>query len=261
MDALTSQANVAGYKAVLVAADAYPRYFPLLMTAAGTARPAEVLVLGAGVAGLAAIGTAHRLGAVVRGYDVRNEVRGEVESLGATFLDLPLPGDLHGAGRGGYARALTADEQATQREALAAATARHDVVITTAQVPGHRPPLLVTEETVKAMRPGSVLVDLAASPLGGNVEISVPDETVVTPGGVTVIGAGNLPAAMPAAASTAYARNVAALLGHLVRDGALVVDLADEIQAGVVISHAGRVVQPATAAVLAAHPADPEPGA
>jgi NAD(P) transhydrogenase subunit alpha len=182
-----------------------------------------------------------------------------VESLGATFLD--LPGAPSGAGQGGYARALTADELAAQREALAAATARHDVVITTAQVPGHRPPLLVTEETVKAMRPGSVLVDLAASPLGGNVEISVPDETVVTPGGVTVIGAGNLPAAMPAAASTAYARNIAALLGHLARDGALVVDLADEIQAGVVIAHAGGVVQPATAAVLAAPPAGPEPGA
>lgn len=258
MDALTSQANVAGYKAVLVAADAYPRYFPLLMTAAGTARPAEVLVLGAGVAGLAAIGTAHRLGAVVRGYDVRPEARAEVESLGAGFLDLAVVVD--GAGQGGYARALTADELVAQREALAAATIRHDVVITTAQVPGRRPPLLVTEETVKAMRPGSVLVDLAASPLGGNVEVSVPGETVVTAGGVSVIGAGNLPASMPAAASTAYARNITALLGQLIHDGALAVDLTDEIQAGVVITHAGKVVQPATAALLAHSPAGPEPG-
>ncbi|ABD12304.1 NAD/NADP transhydrogenase alpha subunit [Frankia casuarinae] len=264
MDALTSQANVAGYKAVLVAADAYPRYFPLLMTAAGTARPAEVLVLGAGVAGLAAIGTAHRLGAVVRGYDVRPEARGEVTSLGASFLDLGGPdlgGVAGGAGQGGYARALTAEELAGQQEALAAAVARHDVVITTAQVPGRRPPLLVTEEAVKTMRPGSVVVDLAASPLGGNVEISAPDETVVTAGGVTVIGAGNLPALMPAAASAAYARNVAALLGHLVHDGALTIDTADEIQAGVVITHAGRVVHPATAALLTGGSAESQSGA
>ncbi|WP_007509593.1 NAD(P) transhydrogenase subunit alpha [Frankia saprophytica] len=264
MDALMSQANVAGYKAVLVAADASPRYFPLLMTAAGTACPAEVLVLGAGVAGLAAIGTAHRLGAVVRAYDIRPAARGEVESLGAAFLDLAAASDdglggpggvggvvMGGAERGGHARALTAGEQAAQREAIAAVVARHDVVITTAQLPGRRPPLLVTEQAVHAMRPGSVVVDLAAGPRGGNVEISAPDETIVTAGGVTVIGAGNLPATIPSAASTAYARNVAALLGLLVSDGALAVDLTDEIQAGVVITHAGSVVQPATAALLA----------
>ncbi len=249
MDALTSQANLAGYKAVLVAANAYPRYFPLLMTAAGTARPAEVLVLGAGVAGLAAIGTAHRLGALVRGYDVRPQARGEVTSLGATFLD--LPGVAGAAGQDGYARALTADELLRQQEALAAATVRHDVVITTAQVPGHRPPLLLTEKTIKMMRPGSVVVDLAASALGGNAEISVPDETVVTDNGVTVIGAGNLPAAVPAAASTAYARNICALLEYMVRDGALAVDTTDEIQGGIVVTHAGAVVHPATAAALA----------
>jgi NAD(P) transhydrogenase subunit alpha len=259
MDALTSQANVAGYKAVLVAAEAYPRYFPLLMTAAGTARPAEVLVLGAGVAGLAAIGTAHRLGAVVRGYDVRPQARGEVISLGATFLD--LPGVATRTGEGGYAPVLTPDELVAQQEALAAATVRHDVVITTAQVPGHRPPLLVTEETVKAMRPGSVVVDLAASPLGGNVEISVPGGTVVTDGGVTVIGASNLPASMPAAASTAYARNITALLGHLVRDGALTIDLDDEIQAGVVVTYAGKVVHPAIAASVVGSPSADTPGA
>jgi len=260
MDALTSQANVAGYKAVLVAADAYPRYFPLLMTAAGTARPAEVLVLGAGVAGLAAIGTAHRLGAVVRGYDVRPQARGEVTSLGASFLDLDTEAVASGAGEGGYARALTGDESAAQQEALAAAIARHDVVITTAQVPGRRPPLLVTDEAVKEMRPGSVVVDLAASALGGNVECSVPEATVVTDNGVTVIGAGNLPAAMPAAASTAYARNITALLAHLIHDGAFTVDPTDEIQAGVLVTHAGRVVHPATAALLAqAQPAESSP--
>src|SRR6185369_670346 len=167
-------------------------------------------------AGLAAIGTAHRLGAVVRGYDVRPQARGEVTSLGASFLDLDTEAVASGAGEGGYARALTGDESAAQQEALAAAIARHDVVITTAQVPGRRPPLLVTDEAVKEMRPGSVVVDLAASALGGNVECSVPEATVVTDNGVTVIGAGNLPAAMPAAASTAYARNITALLAHLI---------------------------------------------
>jgi NAD(P) transhydrogenase subunit alpha len=278
MDALTSQANVAGYKAVLVAAGAYPRYFPLLMTAAGTARPAEVLVLGAGVAGLAAIGTAHRLGAVVRGYDVRPETRGEVTSLGAAFLDLavatpgaaaaaPGAGAAGGAG-GGYAPALAADAQLALQEALAAAVVRHDVVIATAQVPGRRPPLLVTEKTIKGMRPGSVVVDVAASPLGGNVEISVPGETVVAGNGVTVIGADNLPASMPSAASAAYARNVAALLDHLTAGagaGGLAVDVTDEIQAGVVVAHAGELVHPATAAAAAperpADAGDAEPAA
>jgi NAD(P) transhydrogenase subunit alpha len=254
MDALTSQANVAGYKAVLVAAGAFARFFPLLITAAGTARPAEVLVLGAGVAGLQAIGTARRLGAVVSGYDVRPAAKGDVESLGATFLTVGAV--TGGDASGGYARALTEAEQRAQQDELNAHIARHDVVITTAQVPGKRPPLLVTAQAIKDMRPGSVIVDLASSPLGGNVELSEPEETVTTDNGITIIGAGNLPATMPTAASAAYARNVSALLGHMVRDGALAIDTTDEIQAGVVISHGGKVTNKAVAEVL-----DPTPAA
>ncbi|HEX6497494.1 MAG TPA: Re/Si-specific NAD(P)(+) transhydrogenase subunit alpha [Micromonosporaceae bacterium] len=247
MDALTSQANVAGYKAALLAANVFGRYFPMLVTAAGTARPARVLVLGAGVAGLQALGTARRLGAVVAGYDVRPEARAEVESVGAAFLDL---GPVGGAGEGGYARALTPEEQQAQQASLAEKIASYDIVITTAQVPGRRPPLLVTADAVKAMAPGSVVVDLAASDLGGNVELSQPERTVVTDNGVTVIGAGNLPATVPTAASTAYSRNLTALLTHLVHDGKLRIDLTDEIQAGVVVTHDGQVVHPATARVL-----------
>ncbi|MEU6381914.1 NAD(P) transhydrogenase subunit alpha [Streptomyces sp. NPDC046909] len=232
MDALTSQASVAGYKAALLAADSYDRFFPMLTTAAGTMRPAQVLVLGAGVAGLQAIATARRLGGVVTAYDVRPESRGEVESLGARFLDIQRePGTGSGAGQGGYARELTEEEQRAQREALEAHIARSDVVITTAQVPGRTPPLLVTSEVLGRMAAGSVVIDLAASGLGGNVADSAPDKTVVLDNGVTVVGAGRLPSAMPTAASTAYARNLVALLRHLVRDGALVLDPADEITA------------------------------
>jgi H+-translocating NAD(P) transhydrogenase subunit alpha len=248
MDAVTSQANVAGYKAVLVAANAFERYFPLLITAAGTARPAQVLVLGAGVAGLQAIGTARRLGAVVRAYDVRPAARGEVSSLGASFVELHSVADA--TGEGGYARPLTDPEQQAQRLELAEHIARHDVVITTAQVPGRRPPLLVTDEAVKAMAPGSVIVDLAASPLGGNVAGSQPGRTVVTDDGVTVIGADNLPATMPTAASTAYSRNISALVLHLLRDGRLAIDPTDEIQAAVLLTHDGSVVHPAIAGTL-----------
>ncbi len=248
MDALTSQSNVAGYKSVLVAASAYGRFFPLLITAAGTARPAKVLILGTGVAGLQAIGTARRLGAVVSAYDVRPTTKAEVESLGATFVELTSVGPA--AGEGGYARALTEDERQAQQQELADHIARHDVVITTAQVPGRRPPLLVTADAVKSMAAGSVVVDMAASPLGGNVSGSVPDEEVVTENGVTLIGAGNLPATMPTAASAAYSRNISALLLHMTRDGALVIDPADDIQAGVVITHEGHVIHPATAALL-----------
>ncbi len=247
MDALTSQANVAGYKAVLVAADAFARYFPMLVTAAGTARPARVLVLGVGVAGLQAIGTARRLGAVVSAYDIRPESRDEARSVGATFLDIDTVG---GPAEGGYARALTDEERRAQQEALVRHVARHDVVITTAQVPGRQPPLLVTDEAVKAMAPGSVVVDLAAGPLGGNVAGVQPARTVVTDNGVTLVGAGNLPAEVPTAASAAYSRNVTALLRHLVRDGVLAIDLTDEIQAGVVVAHGGRVVHPAVARLL-----------
>lgn len=232
MDALTSQASVAGYKAALLAADSYDRFFPMLTTAAGTMRPAQVLVLGAGVAGLQTIATARRLGAVVSAYDVRPASRGEVESLGARFLDIQSPPEgKHGTELGGYARELTEQEQRAQREALDTHIARSDIVITTAQVPGRKPPLLVTAAVVERMKPGSVVVDLAASELGGNVEGSEPDKTVVLDGGVTLIGAGHLPSAMATAASTAYARNLVALLGHLVRDGDLNLDPADEITA------------------------------
>jgi NAD(P) transhydrogenase subunit alpha len=248
MDALSSQANVAGYKAVLIAADEFGRFFPLLMTAAGTARPAKLLVLGAGVAGLQAIGTARRLGAVVSGYDVRPAAAADVESVGAKFIELTSVGPA--VGEGGYARALTEEERAAQQDELARHIARHDVVITTAQVPGRRPPLLVTEDALKAMAPGSVVVDMGASTLGGNVAGSVPGETIVTAAGVTVIGAGNLPASVPTAASAAYSRNISAVLLHMTRDGNLAIDLDDEIQAGVVITYDGKIVQQATASLL-----------
>jgi NAD(P) transhydrogenase subunit alpha len=245
MDALSSQANIAGYKAAIVAAGEFGRFFPLLITAAGTARPAKVLVLGTGVAGLQAIGTARRLGAVVSAYDVRPETKTEVESLGASFIELTSVGAA--SGEGGYARALTEEERQSQQDELAGHIARHDVVITTAQVPGRRPPVLVNADALKSMTPGSVIVDMGASPLGGNVEGSQAGETVVTENGVTIIGAGNLPSTMPAAASAMYARNVSALLLYLVKDGSLTVDLDDELQRGVVITHEGRVVHPALA--------------
>ena len=242
MDALSSQANIAGYKAALVAATEFGRFFPLLITAAGTARPAKVLVLGVGVAGLSAIGTARRLGALVSAYDVRPETRTEAESVGATFIELASVGPA--AGEGGYARALTDDERLAQQEELAAHIARHDVIITTAQVPGRRPPLLVTDDALKAMAAGSVIVDMGASALGGNVVGSVPDQTIVTEHGVTIVGAGALPSSMPAAASAMYARNVSALLLYLIKDGELVLDPADELQAGVVITSGGAIVHP-----------------
>lgn len=249
MDALSSQASAAGYKAVLVAAEHYDRFFPMLMTAAGTSKPAAVLVLGAGVAGLQAIGTARRLGAVVSGYDVRPAARDEVKSLGAKFIELKA--GIAGAGEGGYARELTAEERQAQQQELAEHIARHDIVITTAQVPGRVPPVLVTADTVARMRPGSVVVDLAASRLGGNVEGSTPGETVLTSNGVQLVGAPNLPARLATSASQALSRNMAALVQHLVSDGELVIDLDDEIQRGVVISHGGEIVSPAVAAVAA----------
>jgi NAD(P) transhydrogenase subunit alpha len=240
MDALTSQAAIAGYKAALVAADAYGGYFPMLMTAAGTAKPAQVLVLGVGVAGLAAIGTCRRLGALVTGYDIRPESREEVRSLGARFLD--LAGVAEGSGAGGYARALTEAERTAQQAALQQRIGEFDVVITTAQVPGRRPPSLVTTEAVKGMRPGSVLVDLAAGPLGGNVAGSQPDRTVTVADGVRIIGAGNLPAAMAPGASAAYARNIAAVLAHLLPAGTPVIDPDDEVTGPMLVAHDGKVV-------------------
>ncbi len=205
-------------------------------------------MLGAGVAGLQAIGTARRLGALVTGYDVRPASKGEVESLGATFLEFTSV--TNAAGEGGYARELTAEERDAQQAELAAHIARHDVVITTAQVPGRKPPLLVTDDAVKQMAAGAVIVDMGASALGGNVAGSRPGETVVTGNGVTIIGAQNLPSTVPTAASNAYSRNVSALLLHMISDGALAIDTSDEIQAGVVITHDGQVVHPAVAKLL-----------
>jgi H+-translocating NAD(P) transhydrogenase subunit alpha len=248
MDALSSQANVGGYKAVLIAANAFGRYFPLLTTAAGTAKPANVLVLGIGVAGLQAIGTARRLGAVVKAYDVRSETKEQAQSLGAQFLVLKSVGDASGSG--GYARELTADERTAQQDELNGYIGGMDVVITTAQVPGRRPPVLVTAAAVGLMKPGSVIVDMAASSLGGNCELSRVGETVVTDNGVTIIAPDNLPATMPAGSSAFYARNIAALLLHFVKEGTMDYDFDEEITAGTVITHDGAVVQAATRKLL-----------
>lgn len=248
MDVLSSQANVGGYRAVLLAANEYGRYFPLLTTAAGTARPANVLVLGIGVAGLQAIATARRLGAIVKAYDVRSETKEQAESLGATFIVLKSVADASGAG--GYARELTAQEREAQQKELNDHISGMDVVITTAQVPGRRPPLLVTAAAVKGMRSGSVIVDMAASLLGGNVEMSKADEQVVTDNGVTILAPTNLPATMPAGASQFYARNLSAFLLHLLKDGELNLDMADEITVATVITHDGVVVQEQTKKLL-----------
>jgi NAD(P) transhydrogenase subunit alpha len=239
MDALSSQANVGGYKAVLLGANEFGRYFPLLTTAAGTAKPANILILGIGVAGLQAIGTARRLGAVVKAYDVRPETREQAESLGAQFVTLKTQIDATGAG--GYARELTADERAAQQAELNEVIGGMDVVITTAQVPGRKPPVLVTAEAVSKMKPGSVIVDMAASALGGNCELSRAGETVVTENLVTILAPENLPATMPIGASAFYARNLSSLLLQLVKDGALNLDPADEIAGPVTITHGGEI--------------------
>jgi NAD(P) transhydrogenase subunit alpha len=248
MDVLSSQANVGGYRAVLLAANEYGRYFPLLTTAAGTARPANVLVLGIGVAGLQAIATARRLGSVVKAYDVRSETKEQAESLGAQFIVLKSVTDA--SGTGGYARELTAEEREAQQKELNDHIGGMDIVITTAQVPGRRPPLLVTAQAVKGMKSGSVIVDMAASALGGNVELSKPDEKVVTDNGVTILAPTNLPATMPAGASQFYARNLSAFLLHLIKDGKLNLDLEDEITKATVITLDGAVVQEATKKLL-----------
>ncbi len=227
MDALSSQATVSGYKSALIAADRLPRFFPMLMTAAGTIPPAKVLVLGAGVAGLQAIATARRLGAVVSGFDVRAAVREQVESLGATFLDLGVQGE---ETDGGYARELTADQQVAQQAELQARIPSFDAVITTAAIPGRPAPTLVTAEAVRGMRAGSVIVDLAAE-TGGNCELTRPGEEVEE-SGVTIVGLTNLPSLMPTHASQLLSRNVAALLGLIVTDGAVSLDWDDEIVSG-----------------------------
>ena len=237
MDALSSQASAAGYKAVLMAGERLGKFFPMMMTAAGTVAPARVLVMGAGVAGLQAIATARRLGAVVSSYDVRPAVKEEVQSLGATFIELQLEAQ---AGEGGYAREQSEEFLRKQRELIGEHVARSDVVITTAAVPGRRAPLLVTGDMVRAMRPGSVIVDLA-SETGGNVELTKAGEDVDV-NGVTIIGTRNIPSTMPLATSQLYARNVANLLLHLVKDGAIDLDFEDEITKGACVTHEGEIV-------------------
>jgi proton-translocating NAD(P)+ transhydrogenase subunit alpha len=249
MDALSSQANIAGYKAVLIAAESLPKFFPMLMTAAGTVFAARILVIGAGVAGLQAIATARRLGAQVWGYDVRTVVKEQVESLGAKFLEFDL-GVADAEDKGGYAKALSADAARRQQEMLGEKTKDFDVVVTTALVPGRTAPRLVTKETVAGMRPGSVIVDLAAE-AGGNCELTEPDRVVVKHG-VTIHGPTNLPATVPVHASQLYARNVTELLGELVKDRALKLDFEDEIVKGACVTHAGAIVNDAVKASLAA---------
>jgi NAD(P) transhydrogenase subunit alpha len=236
MDALSSQATVSGYKAALIAADRLPRFLPMLMTAAGTVPPAKVLVLGAGVAGLQAIATARRLGAVVSGFDVRPVVREQVESLGAAFLDLGVIGE---ETEGGYARELTADEQRTQQEQLEQRIPDFDAVITTAAIPGRAAPRLIPAGAVRAMRPGSVIVDLAAE-TGGNCELTRPGEEF-SEGGVTIVGLTNLPSTMAYDASRLYSRNVTALVQHLAPEGELRLDFEDEIVAGACVTRREEV--------------------
>jgi H+-translocating NAD(P) transhydrogenase subunit alpha len=237
MDALSSQASAAGYKAVLMAAGRLGKFFPMMMTAAGTVAPARVLVMGAGVAGLQAIATARRLGAVVSAYDVRTAVKEEVHSLGATFIELPLETQ---EGEGGYAREQSEEFLRKQRELIGEHVAKSDVVITTAAIPGRRAPLLVTADMVKTMRPGSVIVDLAAE-TGGNVELTKAGEDVEV-GEVIIIGTRNVPSTMPLHASQLLARNVSNLFLHLLKDGAITIDFEDEITKGCCVTHGGEIV-------------------
>src|SRR5215813_4465243 len=249
MDALSSQANIAGYKAVLIAAESLPKFFPMLMTAAGTVFAARVLVIGAGVAGLQAIATARRLGAQVWGYDVRPVVKEQVESLGAKFLEFDL-GISDAEDAGGYARALSAEQSRRQQELLDEKMKEFDVVVTTALVPGRPAPRLVPAETVAGMQAGSVIVDLAAE-AGGNCELTEPDQEVVRHG-VTIHGPTNLPATMPVHASQLYARNVTELLREFIKDGALALQFDDEVIKGACVTHGGTIVNEAVAATLAA---------
>jgi NAD(P) transhydrogenase subunit alpha len=247
MDALSSQANIAGYRAALIGAQELGRYYPMLMTAAGTIRPATVLVLGAGVAGLQAIATARRLGAVVQGFDVRAAVKEQVQSLGAKFLEFDLGGDLEG--EGGYAKELTPEQQERQQELMAEAIGKVDVVITTALVPGRRAPILVTEEAVKLMKPGSVIVDLAGEQ-GGNCELSEPGQSIVRHN-VKILAPLNVPSTMAEHASALYARNVEALLELMVKDGNLELDFEDEVIAGACITRGGEIVHEGAKAAAA----------
>lgn len=240
MDAMSSQAMISGYKAVLLAANTLTKMFPMFMTAAGTVAPAKVFVIGAGVAGLQAIATAKRLGALVEAYDVRPAVREQVESVGARFLALDLDTKAS-EDKGGYAKGMDEEFYSAQRKLMAQAVAGTDVVITTAAVPGKKSPILITREMVHAMRPGSVIVDLAAE-RGGNCEATRPDESVVEKG-VTVLGPTNLPAEVPFHASQMYSRNMTELLTYLLKDGALRLDPADEIVREMLVTSDGEVVQ------------------
>ncbi len=254
MDTLSSQATVGGYKAVLIAAERLPKFMPLLTTAAGTVRPAKGIVMGAGVAGLMAIGTARRLGAVVEATDVRPAVKEQVQSLGGTFLEVEMTDEEKAKAEtaGGYATEMSDDYKRRQAELIAERVKEADFVITTALIPGRPAPKLVTDAMVASMKPGSVIVDMAAE-MGGNVEGTEPGKEIVRHG-VKVIGLTNLPATMPGSATQMYAKNIQTLIKHLVKDGEINVDLDDEITRGATITHAGKVVHEATAKALGIEP-------
>jgi NAD(P) transhydrogenase subunit alpha len=241
MDVLSSQANLAGYKAVIMAANSIPKIFPMLMTAAGTITPARVFVVGAGVAGLQAIATARRLGAVVSAYDVRPVAKEQVESLGARFVQLPVPTET-AQDAGGYAKALGAEFYAKQAELMTSVVAESDVVITTAAIPGQKAPILITAAMVEQMQPGSVLVDLAAE-RGGNCELTRPGETTIVHG-VSILGPLNIPATVAHHASQLFSKNIATFLLNMIKDAAINIDISDEIVVGTLLTNDGKVVHP-----------------
>jgi NAD(P) transhydrogenase subunit alpha len=247
MDALSSQAAAAGYKAALLAADALDKFLPMLTTAAGTIRPAQVLVIGAGVAGLQAIATSRRLGAIVEAYDVRSATKEQIQSLGAKFVDTGVAAE----GTGGYARELTAEEKAKQQEVLDRHIAKADAVITTAAIPGRTAPRIISKGAVAAMSAGAVIVDLAAES-GGNCELTVAGETVVTPNGVKILGPRNLPSSLARHASQMYARNLLNFLTPAIKNGELAIDWQDEVFANAVLTHDGQVRHAPTAKLLEA---------
>jgi len=248
MDALSSQANIGGYKAALLAAGALPKFFPMLTTAAGTIKPAKALIIGAGVAGLQAIATCRRLGAQVTAYDTRPVVEEQVQSLGAKFLKIDVGES--GEGQGGYAKELSPEALEKQRLGMIKAIGASDAVITTAAVPGRKAPVLISAEAVAAMAPGSVIVDLAAE-TGGNCELTRAGETVTSPNGVQILGVTNLPSTVPLDASQLYAKNVQTLLDYIIKDGALALDMTDEIIAGTTIVHDGTITHKPTLEALA----------
>jgi H+-translocating NAD(P) transhydrogenase subunit alpha len=249
MDVLSSQATVAGYRAVLLAAEAASKMFPMMMTAAGTIAPSKILILGAGVAGLQAIGTARRLGAVVEAFDVRKVVKEQVESLGAKFIEVPSEED--GAGAGGYAKEVSEEYKKKQAALLLASIAKSDAVITTALIPGRRAPILVTADMVKVMKTGSVIVDLAAEQ-GGNCELTKPGQRFITDNGVVIVGERNLPSQISVHASQMFSRNMEKLLLHISKEGELTLDPNEEIAKGLVIARDGNIVHEQVAAAAAA---------